>query len=75
MTQDRKQTARLRYWWGSAVLLIVVFFTVRALTRDRLQVRVENASIARRQVDLQIVGEEPRARAPEGDGRGKRRRR
>ena len=42
---------------------------------DRLQVRVENASIARRQVDLQIVGEEPRARAPEGDGRGKRRRR
>jgi HlyD family secretion protein len=44
MTQERKQSVRLRYWWGSAVLLIVVFFTVRALTRDRLQVRVAEAA-------------------------------
>ncbi|MGA3161527.1 MAG: efflux RND transporter periplasmic adaptor subunit [Terracidiphilus sp.] len=44
MTQDRKQLARLRFWWGSAVLLIIVFFTVRALTRDRLQVRVAQAA-------------------------------
>ncbi len=44
MTQERKQSARLWFWWGSAVLLIVVFFTVRALTRDRLQVRVAEAA-------------------------------
>jgi HlyD family secretion protein len=44
MTQERKQTARLWFWRGSAVLLIVVFFTVRALTRDRLQVRVAEAT-------------------------------
>src|SRR5208337_1197881 len=44
MTQERKQSARLRFWLGSAVLLIVVFFTVRALTRDRLQVRVAEAA-------------------------------
>jgi HlyD family secretion protein len=44
MTQERKQSARLWFWRGSAVLLIVVFFTVRALTRDRLQVRVAAAA-------------------------------
>ena len=46
MIQDRKQTARLWFWRGSAVLLIVVFFTVRALTRDRMQVRVAAAADA-----------------------------
>jgi len=46
MTQERKQSARLWFWRISAVLLIVVFFTVRALTRDRLQVRVAEASHA-----------------------------
>ena len=44
MTQDRKKTARLWFWTGSAVLLIVVFFTVRALTRERLRVRVAEAA-------------------------------
>jgi HlyD family secretion protein len=44
MTQERKQSVRLWFWWGSAVLLIVVFFTVRAMTRDRLQVRVAQAT-------------------------------
>jgi HlyD family secretion protein len=44
MTQERKQTARLWFWLGSAVLLIVIFFTVRAMTRDRLQVRVAQAT-------------------------------
>src|ERR1035438_5179140 len=44
MTQERKQSARLWFWRGSAVLLIIVFFTVRALTRDRLQVRVAEAT-------------------------------
>jgi HlyD family secretion protein len=43
MTQDRKQLARLWFWRGSFVLLIVVFFAVRALTRDRLEVRVAHA--------------------------------
>jgi HlyD family secretion protein len=46
MTLDSKQSARLWFWRISAVLLIVVFFTVRALTRDRLQVRVAEASHA-----------------------------
>jgi HlyD family secretion protein len=44
MTQERKQSARLWFWGGSFVLLIIVFFTVRALTRDRLQVRVAEAA-------------------------------
>jgi HlyD family secretion protein len=44
MTQERKQSARLWFWRGSAVLLIIVFFTVRALTRERLQVRVAEAT-------------------------------
>jgi HlyD family secretion protein len=44
MTREIKQTARLWFWRVSAVLLIVVFFTVRALTRERLQVRVASAA-------------------------------
>ncbi|MGD0682151.1 MAG: efflux RND transporter periplasmic adaptor subunit [Terracidiphilus sp.] len=44
MTQESKHSARLWFWRGSAVLLIIVFFTVRALTRDRLQVRVTEAT-------------------------------
>jgi HlyD family secretion protein len=44
MTQERKQSAKLWFWRGSAVLLVIVFFTVRALTRDRLQVRVAEAT-------------------------------
>jgi HlyD family secretion protein len=44
MTQERKQSDRRWFWWGSALLLIVVFFTVRTLTRDRLQVRVAEAT-------------------------------
>jgi HlyD family secretion protein len=44
MTQERTNSARLWIWRGSAVLLIVVFFTVRALTRDRLPVRVAAAA-------------------------------
>lgn len=49
MNQDRTQTVRLWFWRGSAVLLIVVFFVVRALTRDQLQVRVVAAA------DVQLV--------------------
>jgi HlyD family secretion protein len=49
MNQERKQTVRLWIWRGLAVLLIVVFFAVRALTRDQLQVRVAAAA------DVQLV--------------------
>ena len=38
MTQESKQTVRLWFWRGSAVLLIVVFFVVRSMTRDRLEI-------------------------------------
>jgi HlyD family secretion protein len=44
MTQEIKHTTRLWIWRGSAVLLIIVFFTVRALTRDRLPIRVATAA-------------------------------
>src|ERR1035437_8151190 len=38
MTQERKPSVRLWFWRGSAVLLIIVFFVVRSLTRDRLEI-------------------------------------
>ena len=44
MTQDRKQLVKLWFWRGSFILLVIVFFTVRALTRDRLRVRVAEAT-------------------------------
>jgi len=44
MTQERKQSGRLWLWLGAAVLLILVFFSVRSLSRDRLPVRVAQAS-------------------------------
>jgi HlyD family secretion protein len=40
MAQESKQSVRLWFWRGLALLLIIVFFTVRSLTRDRLPVRV-----------------------------------
>jgi HlyD family secretion protein len=44
MAKERKLTVRPRIWLGLAVLLIIVFFAVRALTRDRLQIRVAQAA-------------------------------
>jgi HlyD family secretion protein len=44
MTQESKHSVRLWIWRGSAVLLIVVFFMVRSLTKDRLPVRVSAAA-------------------------------
>ena len=43
MTQERSHSVRLWIYRSLAVLVIVVFFTVRALTRDRLEVRVAPA--------------------------------
>lgn len=38
MIQERKPSARLWFWRISAVLLVIVFFVVRSLTRDRLEI-------------------------------------
>ena len=43
MTQERSHSVRLWIYRSLAVLVIVVFFTVRAQTRDRLEVRVAPA--------------------------------
>jgi HlyD family secretion protein len=44
MTHESKHSVRLWLYRALAVLLIVVFFAVRALTRDRLQVHVASVS-------------------------------
>jgi len=40
MIEERKQLNRIWLWLGAVVVLILVFFSVRTLTRDRLPVRV-----------------------------------
>lgn len=44
MAEERKQSSRLWLWLGAAVLTVIVFFVARALTRDRLSVRVVEVS-------------------------------
>jgi HlyD family secretion protein len=39
MAQENKQMAWRWIWAGAAIVLIVIFFAVRSLTRERLQVR------------------------------------
>jgi HlyD family secretion protein len=46
MTQDRKNIDRRWLWLGFIALLILVFLTVRSLTRDRLPVRVAQVGYA-----------------------------
>ncbi len=49
MAKERKQLDRRWLWLGMAVVLVAVFFSVRALTRERLPVRVarvEHQSLA-----------------------------
>ena len=43
MTQERKQLDRRWHWAGALLLTIAVFFSVRFLTRERLQVHVAPA--------------------------------
>jgi HlyD family secretion protein len=43
MTQDKSQSVRLWLWRGLAVLLVIVFFAVRSLTRDRIPVHAAQA--------------------------------
>ena len=44
MVTERKQLDRKWLWFGAVVVLIVVYFGVRSLTRDRLPVRVAEVS-------------------------------
>jgi HlyD family secretion protein len=46
MAVESKPTSRIWLWIAAAILLIVVFFVARALTRDRLPVRAAAASRA-----------------------------
>jgi HlyD family secretion protein len=43
MAKERKQLDRRWLWLGVAVVLVLVFFSVRALTRERLPVRIAQA--------------------------------
>ncbi len=40
MARERKELDRRWLWLGAAILLVLVFFAVRSLTREHLQVRV-----------------------------------
>ena len=44
MVEERKQSGRLWLWLGAAVLLVIVFFAVRALTREQLPIREARVS-------------------------------
>src|SRR5215469_16627248 len=44
MAKDSKQLDWRWVWLGAGVILILVFFSVRAVTRERLQVRVVEAA-------------------------------
>lgn len=44
MAQERKQLDRRWLWLAAAIILVVVFVSVRSLTRERLQVRVMQAT-------------------------------
>jgi len=46
MAEEKKSTWRTWFWRGSAVLLVVVFFVARTLTRDRIPVHAVGASRA-----------------------------
>ena len=46
MVTERKQLNRRWLWIGSVILLIVVYFVARSLTRDRLPVKVAEAAQA-----------------------------
>lgn len=44
MAKEKKQLDRRWLWLGAGVILVVVFLSVRSLTRERLQVRVVEAA-------------------------------
>jgi HlyD family secretion protein len=45
MAKESKQVNWRWVWLGAAIILVLVFVSVRSLTRERLQVRVEQASL------------------------------
>jgi len=52
MVEERKQSGRLWLWLGAAILLVIVFFAVRALTREQLPVR--QARVSRQRLENAI---------------------
>ena len=44
MAEENKFNWRLWFWRGSAVLLVVIFFVARSMTRDKLAVRAASAT-------------------------------
>lgn len=52
MAQERKQLDWRWVWLGAAVILVLVFFSIRSLTRERLQVR--SVQVTRRPLDSVI---------------------
>src|SRR5271157_5390447 len=44
MTEEKKQTNRLWIWGGAGVVIIIVFFAARSLTREHLPVREVQAT-------------------------------
>ncbi len=46
--EEKKQSGRLWLWLGAAVLVVIVFFVARSLTRERLTVR--EARVSRQQL-------------------------
>jgi len=52
MAEEKKQSSRLWLWLGAAVLIVIVFFWARSVTRDRLPVR--EARVSRQQLVNQI---------------------
>jgi len=62
MAEARKQMDRRWLWLGSVALLVIVFFSVRSLTRERLTIRV--ASVERQSLSSTVSTNgrvEPRA--------------
>jgi HlyD family secretion protein len=43
MAEESKQKSRLWLWIGAAVVLVIVFFVARALTRDRMPIHAASA--------------------------------
>jgi len=56
MAKERKQLDRRLVWFGVAVILVAVFFSVRALTRDSLPVRVAQVSHQRLESTISTNG-------------------
>ena len=50
--EERKQSGRFWLWLGAAVVVVIVFFAMRSLTRQRLPIR--EARVSRQQLVNQI---------------------